>query len=297
MFQEIVSVIIPAYNRGRYIRQTVESVLNQTYTDIELIVIDDGSTDDTRDILEGYGDRITLLEHEARQNRGQSASINLGLDRARGKYLAILDSDDYWEPDKIESQVGYLQRHPEVGLVYGNGTAVSGNGEFLYDIYTPGHREESKPEKVLVDCYFSLPSNALMRKSLLKKAGYFDETLRAGQDHDMAIRIAEIARLAYIDRPLFHYRRHNESISKSNNGAVSRWNNGFVILEKARKRYPYPPAVIRKRKAVLYFRLFQCAWENSSGLRALRNLLLAGLNDPMRALGVLLRWEKTSSPH
>ncbi len=297
MFQEIVSVIIPAYNRGRYIRQTVESVLNQTYTNIELIVVDDGSTDGTRDILEGYGDRITLLDHEGRQNRGQSASINLGLDRIRGKYLAILDSDDYWEPNKIEIQAGYLQRYQEVGLVYGNGTAVSGKGEFMYNIYTPMHREESKPEKVLLDCYFSLPSNALIRTSLLKKAGYFDETLRAGQDHDMAIRIAEVARLAYIDKPLFHYRRHDESISKSNKGAVSRWNNGFVILEKARKRYPYPPAVIRKRKAVLYFRLFQCAWENSSGTRALRNLFMAGLNDPTRALGVLLRREKTSSPH
>ncbi len=297
MSQRKVSVIIPAYNRGRYIRQTVESVLNQTYTNIELIVIDDGSTDDTRDVLEGYGDRIIMLEHEGRQNRGQSASINLGLDHASGEYLAILDSDDYWEPDKIESQVGYLQQHPQAGLVYGNGTAVNERGEFLYNIYPRTHREESKPEKVLLDCYFSLPSNALMRKSLLKKTGYFDETLRAGQDHDMAIRIAEVVRLAYIDKPLFHYRRHNESISRSNKGAVSRWSNGFIILEKARIRYPYPPVVIRKRKAVLYFRLFQCAWENSFGLRALRNLLMAGLNDPARALGVLLRREKTSSPH
>ncbi|MCS3904319.1 glycosyltransferase involved in cell wall biosynthesis [Methylohalomonas lacus] len=297
MFQEKISVIIPAYNRGRYIRQTVESVLNQTYTNMELIVIDDGSTDDSRDILEGYGDRITLLEHDGRQNRGQSASINLGLDRASGEYLAILDSDDYWEPNKIESQVEYLEQHPEIGLVYGNGTAVSGNGEFLYNIYPPTHLEENKPEKVLLNCYFSLPSNALMRMGLLRKAGYFDETLRAGQDHDMAVRIAEVARLAYIDEHLFHYRRHGESISKSNKGAVSRWNNGFVILEKARKRYPYPPAVIRKRKAVLYFRLFQCACENQPGLRALRNLLLAGLNDPARALGVLLRREKIGSPH
>jgi len=295
MSKKKVSVIIPAFNRGRYIRQAVDSVLNQTYTNIETIVVDDGSTDETREILEGYTGKIKILEHPGRQNRGQSASINVGLEYASGEYVAILDSDDYFEPNKIEFQAGFLELNPDIGLIYCNGTAVNSNGEFLYNIYTPSHKEENNPENVLLDCYFLVPNNSLVRMSVLKKAGPFDESLRAAQDHDMAIRITEITRLAYLDKSLFHYRRHSESISKNN--AATRWRNGFIILEKARKRYPYPLGVIRRRKAVLHFRLFQCALENKSRLKSLPHLVLAGLYDPVRSFAVLMGKEKTSSPH
>jgi len=297
MPKDKVSVIIPAYNRARYIRQTVESVLNQSYANIETIVVDDGSTDGTREILESYTGKIRLLEHTGRQNRGQSASINLGLEHASGEYVAILDSDDFWEANKIELQIRYLEQNPDVGLVYCNGTAVNSNGEYLYDIYQTGHREENKPEKILLDCYISLPSNSIVRMPLIKKAGCFDESLRTAQDHDMLLRIAEICRLGYINNNLWHYRRHSESISKSNKGVTNRWQNGFIILEKAKNRYPYSLSVIRRRKAVLHFRLYQCAMENKSSLKALTHLLLAGLYDPARACAVLMGRERLSSPH
>jgi glycosyltransferase involved in cell wall biosynthesis len=297
MPQAKVSVIIPAFNRARYIRQTVESVLGQTYPNIETIVVDDGSSDGTRGILEEYQDKITLLQHPQGQNRGQSASINLGLSRAEGDYIAILDSDDYWEPEKTEIQTAYLEQHPDVGLVYANGTAVNSNGEFLYNIYPARHDEESRPEKILLDCYIHLPSNSMLRKSVLDRAGRFDESFRAAQDHDMLIRIAEITRLGYINKSLYHYRRHQESISKSNQGAIRRWRNGFIILDRAKNRHPYPRTVIYKRKAALHFRLFQCAMENKSILTALPHLLLAGLYDPLRACSVLLGRERITSPH
>lgn len=290
-----VSVIIPAYNRGPFIRQTVESVLGQTYGEIELIVVDDGSSDDTRQILEGFGDKIRLLEHPGRANRGQSASINLGLDQAGGEFIAILDSDDYWEPDKIEVQVSYLQEHGSVGLVYGNGFAVDGKGEILYPIYPPGHAEKNRPGDVLMNCYFSLPSNSLFRKAVLKTTGLLDERLRAAQDHDFAIRMAEATTLAYIDKPLFYYRRHAESISTKH--ADVRWRNGFIILEKARRRYRYPAGVISKRRAVLHFRLFQCLWDNRHLFQALFHLMLSGFYDPARSVRVLIGKEKISSPN
>jgi glycosyltransferase involved in cell wall biosynthesis len=297
MTQDKVSVIIPAFNRARYIRQTIESVLNQTYTNIELIVVDDGSTDDTRDQMDIYSARIILLEHPGQQNRGQSASINLGMEYASGAYIGILDSDDYWEPDKIELQVQYLIKNPDIGLVYCNGTAVSSSGKYLYDIYPPSHEEENKPEKILLNCNIHLPTNSLMRMAVLKKAGRFDESLRAAQDHDMLIRVSEICRFGYINKSLYHYRRHEESISKSSKGAARRWQNGFSILAKAKTRYPYPASVIRKRKAVLYFRLFQSALESGSRLKALPLLALACLHDPARALLVLIRKERIRSHH
>jgi len=297
MPQGKVSVIIPAFNRARYIGQTIDSVLNQTYKNIEIIVVDDGSTDHTLEALALYCNNIKLLEHPGRQNKGQSVSINLGMRHASGEYVCILDSDDYWEPDKLALQVSCMEHTPDVGFVYCNGTAVNSHGEFLYDIYSADHQEENRPENVLLNCYIHLPSNSLMRMSVLRQAGDFDETMRAAQDHDMLVRVAEITRLAYIDKPLYHYRRHEESISKSNQGAISRWRNGFVILEKARKRYPYPPSVIRRRKAVLNFRLFQCAMENNSRFEAIPYLILAGLYDPARAWAVLIHKERVRSPH
>ncbi len=96
-----VSVIIPAYNRGDYIDQTIKSVLEQTYSNRELIVVDDGSTDGTYEKIIDYGEKLTLLTHAKRENRGQSAAINLGMENTTGKYIAILDSDDYSAVNKL----------------------------------------------------------------------------------------------------------------------------------------------------------------------------------------------------
>ena len=290
-----VSVIIPSYNRADFIRQTVDTVLQQTFKDIELIVVDDGSTDETRKILAEYGNRIILLGHDDWKNKGQSASINLGLRHAKGRYVSILDSDDYWEPEKIEVQYTFLESHPEVGVVYCNGVAVNSMGEYLYDIYPLGHLEENKPDDLLMNCYIFLPTNAMCRAALFDKAGNFDEGLRSAQDHDMLIRLIEICKFAYIDRKLFAYRRHQQTISRKN--ADLRWKNGFLILDKARGRYPYGSKTLRKRKAVLHFRLAQCYRENIKLIPMLIHLLLSGLYDPKRAFAVLRGAERITSHH
>lgn len=293
---EKVSVIIPLYNREQYIQQTVESVLNQTVEDIKLYVIDDGSTDKSKHIAELIDDeRLVIMAHPGGENKGQSAAINLGLKAAKGEYIAILDSDDYWNNNKIEIQTEFLDKHRDIGLVYCNGIGVDENNNFLYNIYEKGHIERNIPGDVLLNCYFLLPNNSLFRSSLLKKVGGFDESYRSAQDHDMAIRITETTSIAYIDMPVFSYRRHQHSISHKN--AYLRWNNGFKILNKAKARYPYTSAVIRKRKAVLHFRLGQCYLENKCYFSALLRFIMSGLYDPYRALSVLLGLEKISSPH
>ena len=290
-----VSVIIPAYNRGNYLRQTIDSVLNQSYGEIELIVVDDGSTDNTMNILLEYGSKLITLSHDDRLNKGQSASINLGLKKAKGDYIAILDSDDYWDSLKIEKQVDHLEKNPAIGLVYCNGKVVDENGNVLSDIYTSSHTEYNRPEDVLVDCYFLLPNNALVRREVFEKAGLFDENLRAAKDHDMAIRLAEMTNIAYFDEYVFFYRRHSQSISVKN--AQLRWKNGFVILDKARGRYPYSKSIVSKRRAVLHFRLFQCELEDKNYFSSLKHLLLAGIYDPLRGIKVLSGIEPITSPH
>ena len=287
-FPQVV-VIIPSYNREKYIRATIDSALSQTYSNIDVAVVDDGSSDRSREILIGYGDRIRFFEHEARENRGQSASINLAMRETTGRYVAILDSDDVWTVDKIEKQVVFLEKHPEFGIVYGNGFAIDENGKILYKLIPPGHQEKSDPRRMLLECHFNIPSNALVRRSAYEQAGEFDETLRSSQDHDMAIRLLEITNAAFLDEPVWYYRLHPDTQSLKH--AKRRWMNGFRILEKACRRYPYGWGVKRRRLAVLHFRIGQCFSSEGAYYRAAKNFLFAGVFDPARAARVLMGME------
>ena len=290
-----VSVIIPLYNREKYIVETVQSVFKQTYPNVEIIVVNDGSTDDSSRLLQEFSSSLTLLQHPGCVNKGQSAAINLGLRHSTGKYIAILDSDDLFASDKIEIQVKYLEENNGIGLVYGNGYYINEYGKKPVRCYDRFHQENSNPAEVLLNCYFALPTNALIRKTVFEKAGMFDESLRSGQDHDMAIRIAEVTKIAYIDEKLFYYRRHPESISAQN--ADLRWRNGFIILNKAKQRFPYPLKIIRKRRAVLYFRLGQLNLEKKKIGKAIIYCLFAGLLDPLRGFKVLIGKEGTGGLH
>ncbi len=285
-----VSVIIPAYNRGDYIDQTIKSVLEQTYSNIELIVVDDGSTDGTYEKIIDYGEKLTLLTHAKRENRGQSAAINLGMENTTGKYIAILDSDDYWALNKLEIQVSYLEKHQDIGLVYSNGYAANANGDKLYPIYGNEHVEPNDPNVVLLDCYIALPVNSLIRKKAYDRVGKFNEEYRAAQDHDMLIRLAEITKLAYLPDFLWYYRRHNDSISSKQQSL--RWHYGFSILQNAKHRYPYKPRIIRKRLAVLNYRLGICYLSEHEYLATLCSMIKSFLYDPVRAIRVATGIEK-----
>ncbi len=290
-----VAVIIPCYNRAKYIAETIRSVLDQSYGNIELIVVDDGCTDNSREILDSFADQIRVLEHPGRVNKGQSAALNLGIKSSQSEYVAFLDSDDLFAPEKIAKQVQFLEQNSQVGLVYANGHDVDENGSILYRIYDEDHSEESDPNRVLLDCYFLLPNNALLRRDVLNQSGVFNEDLRSAQDHDLAIRIVEVAKIAYIDECLFFYRRHGDSISYRN--AKLRWKNGYKILAKARKRYRYRLATLLGRLAVLNFRLGQCYREDGNYALAILLFMAAGICDPMRSLNVLTGKEKITSPH
>lgn len=289
----LVSVIIPAYNRARYIQETVESVLSQDYPAIELIAVDDGSSDGTYEILQGYAEKsaLTLLSHPDRANRGQSAAINVGLQAAQGEFIAILDSDDTYCAGSIALRVAFLQSHQAVGCVYGNGHAMDAQGDSLSFYTLPTHhQEDGDPNRLLLDCYIALPGGALVRHSVYQQAGFYSEKFRAAQDHDMALRIFEVCKVAYVPEPVFNYRKHQDAIS--NKGLERRWRAGFEILRRAGERYPYQPRVLRKRAAVLHFRLGQTLWREGRRGEALPHLIKSGLLDPLRGVRVLLGLER-----
>jgi GT2 family glycosyltransferase len=136
----------------------------------------------------------------------------------------------------------------------------------------------------------ALPGGALVRKSIYDKVGGFEESFRAGQDHDMVLRIAEAAPFAYLPGTVFYYRKHADSISQ--NGLEKRWRIGFQILRRARGRYPYRRSTIRKRAAILNFRMAQVMFKQKRRIIALIYLLKSGVLDPARALNVIAGREK-----
>jgi glycosyltransferase involved in cell wall biosynthesis len=288
-----VSVLIPLYNRASYILETINSVLEQDYPDIELIVIDDGSTDGGDLLVEQFAERgeLKLLRHPGRINKGQAAALNLGLTVATGEFIAVLDSDDLYVPGKISKQVTFFKQNPNVGLVYGNGKGIDAAGKVIYDINYDNRIERSDPNDLLLDCYFLLPQNSLVRASVYQLAGNFDETLRSGQDHDMLIRLAEKTKIAHQPIDSFRYRRHGDSISAK--GTETRWRCGLIILEKAAQRYPYQKSTLRKRRALVNFRLAHALYQKKTNrFEMVWRMLLAGLLDPLRSFAVLTGREK-----
>lgn len=284
-----VSVIIPCYNREKFIRKTIDSVLEQTYTNVEIVAVDDGCTDTTREKLDSYRQIIKVLEHPGRINKGQSAGINLGIRSTKSKYISILDSDDMFKPNKIEMQVKFLEENPEYEVVYSNAEIIDETDKVLYIALPSNHKERGLPHEILLKCTMGCPSAYLVKRSAYNKAGFFDESLRSAQDHDMVIRLAEVSKIGYLNEVLWCKREHGDSISQLH--AERRWTAGFVILEKACKRYPYTFSVKNKRRAVLHFRMGQHFYKQKNYIRSLPRFVFAALHDPARAFKVMINKE------
>ena len=193
----LVSVIIPTYNRAHCLGRAVDSVLGQTFTDFELIVVDDGSTDGTGELLEAYGERIRVIRQA---NRGVSAARNAGILSSRGEWIALLDSDDTWLPRKLERQVALFQSCP--GALIGQTQEIwIRNGRRI----NPKKRHLKYSgmifEKSLPLCLVS-PSAVMLRRSLLEEVGLFDETLPACEDYDLWLRVTWKYPVHLIETPL-----------------------------------------------------------------------------------------------
>ena len=294
MIKGRVTVIIPVFNAVEYLKESINSVAEQDYSDIELIVVDDGSTDGSFELLQEIQSqyKMTFLYHEGRINCGSPATINLGLKQSTGEFIAILDSDDIFLPKKISSQAKALEENPDMGLVYGRGKAVNSKGDFLYDILEESHIDTNDPNEMLLNCYFPLPTNSLVRRDVYDQVGRFDESLRSGYDHDMLIRMAEAVKFLFVPIYYFCYRRHESTLSFK--AQEIRWRGAFKILNKAKSRYLYERRTLRKRLAVINYRLARALiFYRRNSFEAYLRLMYSGLLDPVRAFRVLLGLEKS----
>jgi glycosyltransferase involved in cell wall biosynthesis len=206
-----VSVIIPTYNRGWILPEAIDSVLAQDFVGFELIVVDDGSTDNSREILDSYGRDIIVLHQE---NKGVSAARNRGIAESSANLIAFLDSDDLWLRQKLTRQVGFFNTNPDV-LICQTEEAWVRNGVRV----NPGNRHQKLSgmifEPSLALCLVS-PSAVMIRKILFDKVGLFDERLPACEDYDLWLRISSRYPVYLIDEPLIIKRGgHEDQLSKA----------------------------------------------------------------------------------
>jgi len=221
-----VSVIIPTYNRLSMLQEAVDSVLAQNFEDVELIVVDDGSTDGTGEAIGGYGGRVKLLRLS--ENRGVSVARNRGIAQAKGKYLAFLDSDDLWVKGKLKIQVEFLDSNPQYPLCYTDEIWIR-RGKRVNPKLKHAKYSGWIFEKCLPLCTIS-PSSACMRKTLFAKVGLFDEALPVCEDYDLWLRITARFPVFLIPRKLIIKRGgHSDQLSQRS------WGNDrfrIIALEK-----------------------------------------------------------------
>jgi len=212
-----VSVIIPTYNRAEYVFEAIQSVLDQTYSNREIIVIDDGSTDETQERLSGLQGQVKI---RCTKNRGPAAARNHGIRFASGEYVAFLDSDDVWLPEKLGLQIPLLEARREVGLVYSDAYRIYENtGVTEKDTeFTRLKPHSGRIFQPLFQENFIHTSTAVVRRRCLDDVGLFDESGRfsVGEDYDLWLRIATRYEIDYINKPLIKYRDHSTNISGKN---------------------------------------------------------------------------------
>jgi glycosyltransferase involved in cell wall biosynthesis len=208
-----VTVIMPAYNVEAYVGEALRSVLAQTFTDFEVVVVDDGSTDGTASVVAACAAADPRVRLVRQANRGLAGARNTALRMARGELLALLDSDDLWEPDFLAEQVGILRERPGVDIVTGNGWIMGGPQDGELARPCPDGRPEPDLASILGD-EFSVFIMSVFRRRVYEVVGCFDETLRTNEDYEFWLRAAlSGCRFTRNDRPLGHYRVRADSLS------------------------------------------------------------------------------------
>lgn len=245
-----VSILIPTYNRANYLGETIASALAQSYPEIEIIVIDDGSTDGTAEIVDEIKDgRVRYIYQE---NRGVSGALNTGWRAARGRFVAMLGSDDEMLPHHVETLLQLIERDEALSVVYGRAQGMDENGRKLPQVLGGPLKFPVDPLASLLYANSVCSIASLARRSVLEEAGGFDSNLRANEDWDLWIRLAEHWGFRYHDDILARYRMHSTSLTASQsrdyeNIALSR----IALIEGYYTREHIPDSAKGVRSAAL----------------------------------------------
>jgi len=245
----LVSVIIPNYNYAHYLREAIDGVLGQTYENIEIIVVDDGSKDDSRAVLESYSEKITMI---FQQNQGVSAARNNGAAAASGEYIAFLDADDAWLPTKVEKQITKFSENTNFGLVHVGVDEVDPDGNSLV------HRLEGAEGNVSAtllmlgrEGVLGGGSGAMLRRGVFDEIGGVDERLSTSADWDMFYRVSERYEVGFVPELLVKYRVHGSNMHTN----VAVFEHDMLLAFEKAFSSPTPEIAAVKQKA--YGNLYQ----------------------------------------
>jgi glycosyltransferase involved in cell wall biosynthesis len=269
-----VSIIMPVLNGERYIIEAIESILAQTYKNYELVAVDDGSTDRTRELLHEYRDKLELRYVHHPMCKGIAVSVNDGIRASTGEYITFLDHDDVWFPHLLETQVGHLESHPEVGMVHADFQTIDAEGNAIEESVARcrGRRRPSGEvfRQLFMDSFIAA-SSVLIRKECFERLGGFDESLHWG-DYHMWLRIARHYKIDYVPEVLTKYRQHTSQSTRSYQGErPDEESVAMIAIQKLLKEYPeireeIGESTIRRRMAMMYFDMaYYALWKGAPG--------------------------------
>ena len=258
----VISIIIPVYNGEKTIQETLQSVFQQTFKEFEIIIIDDGSQDKTLEILNSIRDpRLKIYSY---QNSGQATARNRGIERAKGQYIAFLDADDLWTPDKLERQLKTLQNSPHAAVVYSWTDYIDESGKFVQ----PGRHisvEGDVYAELLTTNFVENGSNILVQKQALTEVGGFEASLPPAEDWDLWLRLARRYPFVVVPAPQVLYRVSTHS---SSSNLAKQETQSLRVLDRAFAEAPEAFQSLKRRsRANLYKYLAWKALEHSSSRR------------------------------
>lgn len=268
-----VTIVLPTYNGSQYLRASIESVINQAYKDLELVIVDDCSTDETLKMADDYSERdgrIVVIHN--RINKKLPASLNIGFEKARGEYFSWTSDDNIYEKNAIEKMVRYLDTHKNIPMVRADMLLIDENSEVIC-------------ESEQFDCHKMLTKNCvgacfMYRKSVAQSVGQYDETLFCVEDYDYWIRIMEqYGTIGNIKEFLYQYRWHHESLSSTKRDYVQ-----SQLNEMRKKHLEFYIARMQsdeKNMLLLYFMLLDCGWKRENILNRLKKCPLIEADTPL----------------
>lgn len=260
--QPLISIVTPTYNREAFLAEAIQSVIDQTYENFELIIVDDGSTDGSEVLVQRYVQEDSRIRYFKQHNQGQSVARNRGIQESRGEFVCFLDSDNKWFPDKLEVSVKAFADNSSVDIVYGNNVTISETGAELSRSNMPRH-SGMITERLLADNFISM-NTTMVRKHCFDTLGAFNERDRLAEDYELWLRLSTQFRFLYVPHYFGYYRVMDDQISTDKE---ARFSANEQIIHSFLEQFPDALTRKQKRAGLCRFYLRKARYLSATGQR------------------------------
>lgn len=284
-----ITVLMPAYNAEKYIVEAIDSVLSQSFSDFELLIVNDGSTDRTAEVITSYKDKRVKLINQS--NGGVSAALNTGLKEARGKYIARFDADDVCYPQRLQLQFDFMEAHPDYIVIGSDANYMSEEGEFLFKYINIGHTNEEINERIDVYCPF-VHSSVFYRKEPVLSVGGYEVNAHSFEDYFLWRRLIKMGKMCNFKEPLIKVRFNSSSVTVDEKDREPVFvqlkekalRTGVITDEEGRTLLQSIKRLSRTKKESSYNRMLgkKYLWNNYQPGKARRHLWKAILLEPFK---------------